>query len=262
MVEWKLRDLFYGGNAMKGRTGCPTGIITPIPHMRELARGETKELSEKARFRLKVFDWYYRKPALYSLSGQADASLTCRHFGIHRPYFYRREARYDKRRLSSLENKTTRPRNPRRPCYSRELIGKVRRIRKDDPTYSAKKIRPILLRSEGGVPSVPTIGRLISRENLFFRADTKRHKKHSKSAKKAHERQRKPYNLKADAPREIIEFDMKHVYLLGEKHYAFCAIDPVDKEAVVHIASTPSSRNGKAGHGKGCGPLRERCQVC
>jgi transposase InsO family protein len=39
---------------------------------------------------------------------------------------------------------------------------------------------------------------------------------------------------------------MKHVYLLGEKHYAFCAIDPYSKEAVIHTACSPSSRNAKA----------------
>ncbi|MDR0473535.1 MAG: integrase core domain-containing protein [Treponema sp.] len=43
---------------------------------------------------------------------------------------------------------------------------------------------------------------------------------------------------------------MKHVYLLGQKQYAFCAIDPAPKwrhtkEAAVHIASSPSSRNAK-----------------
>ncbi|MDR2482466.1 MAG: integrase core domain-containing protein, partial [Treponema sp.] len=36
------------------------------------------------------------------------------------------------------------------------------------------------------------------------------------------------------------------VYLLGGKHYAFCAIDPCTKEAVIHTASSPSSRNAKA----------------
>ncbi|MDR0473534.1 MAG: hypothetical protein LBH43_07690 [Treponema sp.] len=65
----------------------------------------------------------------------------------------------------------------RRPTYSRELAGKVRQIRKDDPSYSAKKIRPILLRTTSAVPSASTIGRLINRENLFLRAGTKRHKK-------------------------------------------------------------------------------------
>jgi hypothetical protein len=200
--------------------------------MRELAKGERKELSEKAKFRLKVFDWYYRKSALHSLSGLADAPLACRHFGIQRSYFYRlwktkQPAKYAQSRL---------PAGP---------AGKVRQIRKDDPTHSAKKIRPILMRAESAAPSVSTIGRLISRENLFFKADTKRRKKRSKSAQKAHERQRKPYNLKADAPRQIIEFDMKRVYLLGEKHCAFCAVDPSAKEAAIHAASSPSSRSAK-----------------
>jgi transposase InsO family protein len=95
------------------------------------------------------------------------------------------------------------------------------------------------------VPSVATLGRLISREKLFFRPDTKRRKKHSKAAVKAHERKRKPYDLKADGARKVIEFDMKHIYLLGTKLYAFCAIDPFTKESVLHIASSPSSKNAK-----------------
>jgi hypothetical protein len=39
--------------------------------MRELARGETKALSETAKFRLKVFDWYWNTPPGFSLSGTA-----------------------------------------------------------------------------------------------------------------------------------------------------------------------------------------------
>jgi len=38
---------------------------------------------------------------------------------------------------------------------------------------------------------------------------------------------------------------MKHVYLLGVKQYVFCAIDVFTKDAVLHIASSPSSRNAK-----------------
>jgi hypothetical protein len=36
---------------------------------------------------------------------------------------------------------------------------------------------------------------------------------------------------------------MKHVYLLGEKHYVFCALDPYRKEAVIRLL--PSSRSAK-----------------
>jgi putative transposase len=98
---------------------------------------------------------------------------------------------------------------------------------------------------EAAVPSKATLGRLISREKLFFRPDLKRRKKHSKAAKIAHERMRKPYNLKAEEARKVIEFDMKHIYLLGAKLYAFCSIDPITKESVIHIGSSPSSKNAK-----------------
>jgi hypothetical protein len=109
------------------------------------------------------------------------------------------------------------------------------------------------LRTRDDVPSVTTLGRLINRENgrastPFFRADTsisfakylrKANRNCIKSglrseaasaAKKAHERKRKPYDLKATKAEEIIEFDMKQrqrqrlfdalakmsIYLLGK----------------------------------------------
>ena len=123
----------------------------------------------------------------------------------------------------------------------------MREIREEDPGYSAHKVRPILLRERdrASVPGVATPGRLIAREHLFFRPDTKWHTKRSKAAIRAHKRRRKLYNLKADGARQIIEFDMKRIYLLGQKLYAFCALDPYSKEAVVHIACSPSSRNAK-----------------
>jgi hypothetical protein len=150
------------------------------------------------------------------------------------------------------------------------------------------------------VPSVTTLERLINRENgrastPFFRADTslsfakclrkaKRNciksglrckaastAKQRQSAKKAHERKRKPYDLKATKPEKIIEFDMKQrqrqrvfdalakmpIYLLEKKYYAFCAIDPFKKETLIHTiqsivrcvassASSSSSANAKA----------------
>lgn len=191
---------------------------------------------------------YYHQSVRFSVSGQRDVGVTCRHFGIHRSYFYRWKGRYDKRRLSSLENRPTIPKKRRSPSYSRELVENIRDIRKEDPTYSAKKIRPILLRAMevASVPRVSTLGRLISRENLFFRSDVTRHKKHSKAAKKAHERTRKPHDLKASAPGQVIEFDMKHVYLLGQKQYAFCAVDLFNREALIHRTSSPSSLNAQA----------------
>jgi hypothetical protein len=44
---------------VKGKIGCPTRIVTPIPYMREMFGGAAKELSKDAKFRLKVPDWYF-----------------------------------------------------------------------------------------------------------------------------------------------------------------------------------------------------------
>jgi hypothetical protein len=65
------------------------------------------------------------------------------------------KARYDKLRLSSLENKKTAPSKKHRPAYSRDFIAKVRKIKKDNPTYSCLKIHAILSREmdEADLPS-------------------------------------------------------------------------------------------------------------
>ena len=232
---------------MKGSIGCPTHIITIFPNQRTLGQLREVELSKEAKQRLKIIDWYKLRSAEFSQRGKADAKLTCRHFGIHRSQFYRWLKRYNPHNLSSLEKSSTVPKNKRIPEYSRALVKVVKQIRETDPTWSAKKIRPILLRtmSKNEVPSVATLGRLIYRENLFFRADIKRHKKRSKSAKKTHERLRKPYGLKPQEGKRLVEFDMKHIQLLGIKYYAFCAIDVLRKESIIHIASCSSSHNGE-----------------
>jgi hypothetical protein len=49
---------------MKGSIGRPAQIVTVIPHLRQMPRLSTTELSTKAKFRLEVFDWYYQKSVL------------------------------------------------------------------------------------------------------------------------------------------------------------------------------------------------------
>ena len=152
-----------------------------------------------------MLDWHRNESPKFSGDGRPNAVLTCRHFGLHKSYFHRWNKRFDRRSLSTLEDMPTAPKKKREPSYTRELVGRVREIRKADPTYSAKKIRPILLRTMSCVPSVATIGRLISRENLFFRADTERRGKLSKSARKSHERRRKPYRLLEGEAERVVE---------------------------------------------------------
>jgi len=130
---------------MKGRIGCPTTIITPSPRQGESAKLKTTNLSAKARQCLRIFDQRRDESYRFSKDGKPNASLTCWHFGIRRSRFRRWDKRFDRRRLSTLEDRPTAPRKRRGPSHARELARKVREMRKANPTYSAKKIRPILL---------------------------------------------------------------------------------------------------------------------
>ena len=98
----------------------------------------------------------------------------------------------------------------------------------------------VLIRDYGITYSAATIGRIIKKYQLYFRALYCLAKQRSKRAA-AVWKKRKPYDLKADAPQQIIEFDMKHIYTHGQKHYAFVAIDIFTKQLIVHVANSPSS---------------------
>ena len=174
------------------RTGCPMHIATVLPHQKQLGKGHSKRLSRKARHRLEIIDWYNQVSERKSRTGLKDASLTCRHFGIGRSYFYRWYGRFKKHGIAGLENRTSRPKRVRRETVAAEIVEETRRIRQKNPTYSAKKIRPILLRyyEEHKVPCCSTISNVIKRHNFFFRADTKPFKRRSKSGVRAFERRR------------------------------------------------------------------------
>jgi putative transposase len=142
--------------------------------------------------------------------------------------------------LAALENKSTRPHTVRPATYDTDFVVLIRRLRTDYPSYSSKKLARIVFRDYGITYSAATIGRIIKRFALYFRAVVLLSKKRSQYRKQVW-KQRKPYLLKADKPRSVIEFDMKHIYLGGVKQYAFVAVDIFTKEAVIHLAHQPSS---------------------
>lgn len=228
------------------RTGCPMHIISRIPHQRELAGG-AERLSREAARRLRIIDWHRLESRKFSASGKPDASLTCRHFGIHRSYLSRWRARYRNGGARALEDRSRSPKGRRRPAYGMDFVGKVREVRRSDPSWSAKKIHAVLAReAEGRIPSAVTIGRIIKRFGMYYRADIKARRRRSVAAAKSGTRRRKPRGLRATRPNEIIEFDMKHINLPGKRLYALCGIDQYTRRVVVHVSASCGSRSGKA----------------
>jgi transposase InsO family protein/transposase-like protein len=234
---------------MTKSVGQSTILTSIIPNKQsEVLKINPKQLSSEAKFILRFIENY--------LNQTRNATTTCRLFGITRSLFYKWLKRYHPYNLSSLENWSSRPHRARSVTYDSEVIKLVRNYRedKDTATYSARKLATIFRRDYPDQPkfhlSSSTIGRIIARFKLFFYEVIKVHKKHSRRAKKAWSdlKQRKPYNLTATQPRTLIEFDMKHIYVgsaSSDRYYAFCAIDPLTKESVIHVARTSSSRQAK-----------------
>lgn len=221
---------------MTNNVGSSTTYSTILPNNGALSRIKPIKLSKQAKFRLAVIEHYLNKTR--------NVSLTCRHFAITRSYFYKWYERYNPHNLGTLENKSRKPHRLRQTTYNTSLIKLVRKLRTDYPSYSSKKLAVILLRDFGIAFSHSTIGRIILKYSLYFRAAVRQARYRSKRAI-AVWKQRKPYNLKAKAPAQVIEFDMKHIYTCGQRQYAFVAVDVFTKQACIHIANQPSSYQAK-----------------
>jgi transposase InsO family protein len=206
----------------------------------ELANLKTPvQLSKEAKQRLKWVDYYH--------AHDSNARLTCRHFGIHHRTFYRYHDRFQKLGLKGLENLSKRPTNLRQPTTPLSQVDLVRKLRRTNPEYSKYKLAVILARDHSVTLSASTVGRIIKRYNLFFAPPVKP-KGHPDRVK----RRRKPKDLPVQALGDLVEVDVKHLPMLGDKRYAFVVIDLVLRRAFVHVATTISSRQAAIAWTKVC----------
>jgi len=197
-----------------------------------------KKLSREAKWRLGILDFHFLK------SGR-NVSLTSRRFGVSRAFIYKWLTRYNPKDLGSLEDRSRRPHHFRDVKYDQKIVGIIRKLRTDFPTYSSKRLHIILERDWGILVSAATIGRIIKRYALYFARKIRLATIFRSKRILRNKLLRKPHELKATSPHSLIEFDMKHIRVGNRKQYAFCAVDPYTKEAVIHIAATPSSNNAR-----------------
>ena len=90
-----------------------------------------------------------------------NTALTCRYFGISRQTFYRWKERYNPRDLTSLEDRSHKPRRLRRPTWSPELAQAVLEQREEYPRWGKDKL-VVLLHREGWEVSTSMIGRILT----------------------------------------------------------------------------------------------------
>lgn len=221
--------------------GTSTICTSIIPNFKELYRIYPKKLSREAKLRLRVLEYYYKK-------SNRNVALTARHFGVSRNFVYKWIKRCYRWDLSTLESRSRRPKHTRTAQYDADLVGIIRKIRKEYPTFSAIKVSVILMRDYAIKISSATVGRIIKKFDLFFSKLVQNKYAYSKAAKRSWQsrkvRERMRYYMQPERPRHIIEFDMKHIRNGNSKQYALCAIDTFTKEAMIHISSSCTARQG------------------
>lgn len=195
---------------------------------------QTVTLSKAAKLRLAWMDYY-------ATHGN-NAALTARHYGIAKSCFFKWKRRYDALGPRGLIDQSKKPRAVRQPLTPPPVVMAIKALRKANPEYSKYKLEVILRRDYGYQVSASTIGRIISRHNLFFAPPVKP-KGHPH--RRAHlQKQRKPKDLKAVRPGDLVEVDVKHLPQIGPKMYGFVAIDVITKQASVYVSTTISSAQG------------------
>jgi putative transposase len=111
------------------------------------------ELSRDAARRLQWMNHY--------LQQGRNAAFTCRHFGISRQSFYRWWRRYDPHQLTTLEARSHRPHQLRRPTWSAEQAERVLVLRRQYPRWGKDKLRHVLLK-QGLSLSASMVGRILT----------------------------------------------------------------------------------------------------
>jgi transposase InsO family protein len=193
-------------------------------------------LSRDARRRLAMLDWHQ--------AHGANVSRTARHFGVGRPTVYRWLGRYDRRRLETLENRSSAPRRRRRPSWTIEELRAVKLVRERYPRWGKDKLA-VLLRRAGVRLSTSMVGRILAR--LLRSGELREPRRRGISARKRAWRRphamRKPADFVARRPGDLVQLDTLDIRPLpGLVLKQFTARDVVSRWDVLELRTTASAR--------------------
>jgi transposase InsO family protein len=176
---------------------------------------------------------------LFYLFNGWNAARTCRHFGISRQTFYRWWRRFDRHDLTTLEERSHRPRNVRQPTWSSDLAERVLALRKENPGWGKDKLVVLLAREKFFV-SVSMVGRILSalkRRGALHEPPkpTVLLRQHRKLRKRPWA-VRKPKYWPIEHPGDLVEMDTKEIRMrCGVILKHFSARDVISRWDVVEV---------------------------
>lgn len=218
----------YNGATMKLRYLFPKQFKTQVVN-----------LSAREEQRLSWIDWY--------VGHKRNARLTCRHFGIAPSVFYRWLVRFEdgNKQLSTLKEKSYRPKRVRTPTTDDKIVNMVTFLRRENPAWSKYKIESILLRDFGVKTSASNIGRILSRKGLVNPNQYGYRRKYTQRINHKIPRIRALKGSKDAYPGSLIQVDTKRLNVLGVSYYQFTAVDCCTRIQYIDVYSTISSNSGR-----------------
>jgi putative transposase len=191
---------------------------------------EERTLSREGKARLQLLRWHTEHGR--------NVSLTCRHFGVSRPTFYRWQERYRRVGLRGLEDRSHRPRALRRPRWQLTEIQAVLRLREQYPRWGKRKLQ-VLLEDEGIHLSCSMIGRMLRhlRRSGQLREGRPQRKRYGRWLPRPYAT-RKPKEYVAAAPGDLVQVDTLDVRPVAGKTFKHLSlIDVTSRYAVAEVGS-------------------------
>lgn len=202
-----------------------------------LAKRTYPELSQKELDRLRAIRlWRQTK----------DTGLVCETFGISRATLYRWVTRFDPKDLSSLKERSRRPRRLRKPMWSHPLIMAVKALRRQYPRWGKEKLQA-LLGAQGWDVSVSTVGRIL--KYLKARGDIVEPRRRAISTKRRMQRPyavRKPKEYIPVRPGDLVQIDTLDIRpIAGVVLKQFTARDVISKWDVIEARYRATAKTAR-----------------
>ena len=218
----------------------PNVVLYPASFQRAWRMRSAPDLSRIARVRLRMLDWH---------RGHGEnVARTARHFGYSRPTVYRWLARFERSRLETLEDRSSRPVRRRRPTWTLAQLTAVRGQRERYPRWGKDKLA-VLLRRDGICLSVSMVGRILGRLRATgeLREPIRRGISARRRAWRRPHAVRKPADFVAAGPGDLVQVDTLDVRPLpGLVLKQFTARDVVSRWDVLELRTTASARSAVA----------------
>lgn len=198
---------------------------------------KTLKLSAEARRRL---DWMI----YYQTEANKNASLTIRHFSLHRSQFYYWLKRFDESNLRTLESNSTAPFNRRKKMITPLEEQRVIKIRKAHPYWGKMKLAKIYKKEYGEEISSWKIQYTIKSFNLY--PHPKRNSVIQVKRKRAIKKKRiTEMGIKLPKLGFLLHFDTIEIRYHGMKRYIITMIDDYTKLAFARMYKNKSSLSAK-----------------